>query len=239
MYGLHLLCCSLFRFPCKRRVAQQQGWCALNHIPLVRLLSVRTSVMNTAAGYGRELPNSEERPSLRGVISHKLNADFSLFIQPTGVNIMSFFDSIKKMGKDASAKISNEVAKFKNKDFLNAVVSGCALVAAADGSISSAEKQKMLGFINSSDELKVFGTDEVIAAFNNVVGKFDFDFDIGKAEALKVISKIKSDVAASKLMIRVCCIIGASDGTFDETEKAVVAQICRELGVDPAEFDLK
>ncbi|HNG60066.1 MAG TPA: TerB family tellurite resistance protein, partial [Cellvibrionaceae bacterium] len=87
---------------------------------------------------------------------------------------MSFFDSIKKMGKDASAKITSEVAKFKNKDFLNAVVAGCALVAAADGSISSAEKQKMLGFINSSDELKVFGADEVIAAFNNVVSKFDF-----------------------------------------------------------------
>ncbi len=117
-------------------------------------------------------------------------------------------------------------------------MAGCALVAAADGTISSEEKQKMLGFINSSDELKVFNADEVIAAFNNVVGKFDFDFEIGKAEALKVISKIKSDVAASKLMIRVCCIIGAVDGKFDEAEKAIVVLICRELGVDKAEFDL-
>ncbi|HEY6528287.1 MAG TPA: tellurite resistance TerB family protein [Cellvibrionaceae bacterium] len=152
---------------------------------------------------------------------------------------MSFFDSIKKMSKDASTKISNEVSKFKNKDFLNAVVAGCALVASADGSISSAEKQKMLGFINSSDELKVFSADEVIAAFNNITSKFDFDFEIGKAEALKVISKIKSDVAASKLMIRVCCIIGASDGDFDAAEKAVVSLICRELGISEAEFDLK
>jgi tellurite resistance protein TerB len=152
---------------------------------------------------------------------------------------MSFFDSIKKMSKDASTKISNEVSKFKNKDFLNAVVAGCALVASADGSISSAEKQKMLGFINSSDELKVFSADEVIAAFNNITSKFDFDFEIGKAEALKVISKIKSDVAASKLMIRVCCIIGASDGDFDTSEKAVVSLICRELGISEAEFDLK
>ena len=152
---------------------------------------------------------------------------------------MSFFDSIKKMGKDASAKVTSEVAKFKNKDFLNAVVAGCALVAAADGSISSAEKQKMLGFINSSDELKVFGADEVIAAFNNVVSKFDFDHKINKTKTLKVISKIKSDVAASKLMIRVCCIIGASDGDFDAAEKSIVVLICRELGIDPAEFDLK
>jgi tellurite resistance protein TerB len=152
---------------------------------------------------------------------------------------MSFFDSIKQMGKDARSKISTEVGKYKNKDFLNAVVAGCALVAAADGSISSSEKQKMLGFINSSDDLKVFNTDEVIAAFNAIVNKFDFDFEIGKAEALKVISKIKPDEAASKLMIRVCCIIGASDGNFDASEKAIVTLICRELGVSEAEFDLK
>lgn len=152
---------------------------------------------------------------------------------------MSFFDSIKKMGKDASTKISNEVSKYKNKDFLNSVVAGCALVAAADGSISASEKQKMLGFINNSEELKVFSTDEVIAAFNNIVSKFEFDFEIGKAEALKVIAKIKTDVSASKLMIRVCCIIGASDGNFDDAEKAIVSLICRELGIDAAEFDLK
>ena len=96
----------------------------------------------------------------------------------------------------------------------------------------------MLGFINSSDELKVFNSDEVIASFNNVVSKFDFDYEIGKAEALKVIAKIKSDAAASKLMVRVCCVIGASDGDFDASEKAVVSVICKELGIDPAEFDL-
>ena len=152
---------------------------------------------------------------------------------------MSFFDSIKKMGKDASSKLAGEVSKFKNKDFLHAVISGCALVAASDGSISSAEKQKMLGFISNSDELKVFDAGEVIEIFNKTISKFEFDYEIGKAEALKVIAKIKNDTAASKLMIRVCCAIGASDGNFDAAEKNVVRIICRELGVDEAEFDMK
>ena len=46
---------------------------------------------------------------------------------------MGFLDSLKQMGKDVSTKLSNEVTKFKNKDFLNAVIAGCALVAASDG----------------------------------------------------------------------------------------------------------
>ena len=41
---------------------------------------------------------------------------------------MGFFDSIKQMSKDVSNKLSSEVTKFKNKDFLNAVIAGCALV---------------------------------------------------------------------------------------------------------------
>ncbi len=39
--------------------------------------------------------------------------------------------------------LSDQVKKFKNKDFMDAVVAGCAVVAAADGSIDAAEKQKM------------------------------------------------------------------------------------------------
>ena len=151
---------------------------------------------------------------------------------------MGFFDSIKQMSKDVSNKLSNEVTKFKNKDFLNAVIAGCALVATSDGSISPDEKRKMLAFISNSDELKVFDSGDVIESFNKISSKFDFDYEIGKAEALKTIAKLKSNPAAAKLMVRVCCVIGASDGNFDNNEKQTVRTICRELGIDASEFDL-
>ena len=152
--------------------------------------------------------------------------------------MMGFLDSLKQMGKDASTKLSNEVTKFKNKDFLNAVIAGCALVAASDGTVSPEEKRKMFGFINNSDELKVFDNADVIESFNKITSKFEFDYEIGKAEALKTIAKLKSNPAAAKLMVRVCCVIGASDGNFDHNEKQTVRTICRELGIDASEFDL-
>ncbi len=135
-------------------------------------------------------------------------------------------------------KLAGEVSKFRHRNFMEAVVAGCALVAAADGNIASAEKQKMLGFIQQSDALKAFKTDDVITAFNKIVGKFEFDHAIGKAEALQVIGRARNNPAEARLLVRVCCAIGAADGNFDPSERQMVVEICRELGLDPKEFDL-
>jgi tellurite resistance protein TerB len=136
------------------------------------------------------------------------------------------------------AKMAAEVSKFKNKAFMEAVVSGCALVAAADGSIDSAEKQKMAGFIERSDELKHFDMRQVIEVFQKTAGDFEFDHAIGKATALRTIGKIKGNAEQARLLVRIVCAIGAADGNFDAQERAVGAEIARELGLDPAEFDL-
>jgi len=53
---------------------------------------------------------------------------------------------LKQNATAARDKMKTEVAKYKNNDFMEAVVAGCALVAAADGNISSEEKQKMAAF---------------------------------------------------------------------------------------------
>ncbi len=138
----------------------------------------------------------------------------------------------------ARKKMADEMTKFKNRDFMEAVVAGCAIVAAADGTVSSEEKQKMVGYMQSSDELKVFRMEDVIASFTETTAKFEFDATIGKGEALRKIAKIKGKDGADRLLVRVCCAIGAADGDFDADEKAAVVSICKELGLDPAEFDL-
>lgn len=138
----------------------------------------------------------------------------------------------------ARNKLADEVSKFRNQEFMEAVVSGCALVAAADGNVSAEEKRKMAGYIQNSAELKVFDMSKVISAFNAAVEKFEFDAEIGHAEALRTIAKISKKPDAGRLLVRVCCAIGNADGSFDEKERAVCRTICRELGLSPADFDL-
>ncbi len=145
---------------------------------------------------------------------------------------------LKTNAAKARETLTTEVAKFKNRSFMEATANACALIAAADGKIASEEKMKMTGFINNSPELRVFNLNDVINVFNDACGKFEFDFSIGQAEALKNISKIKGKDGEARLLVRVACAIGASDGNFDEDEKAACRLICMELGLNPADFEL-
>lgn len=145
---------------------------------------------------------------------------------------------LKDKGLEARGRLTAEVSKFRNRSFMEAVVAACAMVAAADGTVSSEEKQKMAGFIRNSDELKHFSMPEVITYFEKVIGNFEFDAEIGRAEALKVIGRLRGNEEQARIMVRVACAIGASDGNFDDDERAVVRSICVELGLKPADFDL-
>ncbi|MEW5839309.1 MAG: tellurite resistance TerB family protein [Pseudomonadota bacterium] len=146
--------------------------------------------------------------------------------------------SVMNWIKQQTSNMQTEIGKFRNKDMMEGIVAGCALVAYADGSASSAEKQKMLGFIKQSDALKVFDTDDVIKTFEKYIGKFEFDHGIGRGEALAAIVKMKSKPDQAQLLVRVCIAIGSSDGNFDELERQAVTTICHELGLNPKNFDL-
>ena len=145
---------------------------------------------------------------------------------------------LKQRYSEVAANLKTEVSKFKNKSFLEAVVAGCALVAHADGVVKPEEKQKMMGFLRNSEVLSVFDVQEVIAIFDKYSKQFEFDHQIGQASALQVVGKLKGKDAEARLMVRVCCAIGAADGNFDPDEKAVASKICAELGLNPKDFDL-
>ena len=147
-------------------------------------------------------------------------------------------DKFMNWVKETSDSLNAEVKKFRSKTFLEACVAGCAIVAAADGIISPEEKRKMIGFINQSDALKVFDANEAIALFQKFADAYDFDPMVGKAQALKAVAQLKKKKDEARLLIRVCCAIGAADGNFDEDEKNAVRDICNELGQNPADFSL-
>jgi len=148
------------------------------------------------------------------------------------------FDNFLSQLKSKANELKTEALKFKNKDFLNAAMAGSALVAMADGSISSEEKQKMIKFIESNDALSIFTTSDVIKAFQDFVGQLEFDKDIGEAKAYQAIGKMKSNTEASRLLVRMIIAIASSDGLFDNDEKKVAVKIAKELALDPSEFEL-
>jgi tellurite resistance protein TerB len=97
----------------------------------------------------------------------------------------------------------------------------------------------MVKFIDSNDALSVFTTTDVIKAFQDYVGQLEFDKDIGEAKAYQALGKMKSNVEASRLLVRMIIAVASSDGNFDANEQRVASKIARELGLNPGEFELQ
>lgn len=151
---------------------------------------------------------------------------------------MSFFDKLKETLTTGRDELARQVGRYKNKKFMQGTVAVCAQIAVASDGVSSEEKQKMVSFLQSSEELKVFATAEVIEFFNKLIANFDFDLEIGKGEAMKYILALKDQPEAAQLAIRVGIAVAKSDGNFDDDEKSAVRDIARALGFSSAEFGL-
>ena len=150
---------------------------------------------------------------------------------------MAFQDFLNNL-KQKAGDLKNEVLKFKNKDFLNAAVSGSVLISMADGHVSSEEKQKMMRFIENYEALSVFSSKEIVESFQNIMSQIEFDKDLGETKAYDAIRKMKGNDDASRLIMRLIIAIAGADGNFDDSEKRVARKIAMEINLNPAEFEL-
>jgi tellurite resistance protein TerB len=148
---------------------------------------------------------------------------------------MSIFDSIKKSVTSAANSMNSELKKFRSKDLLQAIVAGSTMIAYADGVVSAEEKQKLLGYVRSSEQLSVFESDKVIESFTQYLSRFEFDVTIAAGEALQKIAAFRGKPEA-ELIVRVCLAIAKADGNIDPKEQQALGQICQSLGLDVKNF---
>jgi len=135
----------------------------------------------------------------------------------------------------ARAGLAGAVSQAKNKEFMEAAMAGCALVAAADGEIEDAEKAKMAKFIERSPELAAFDRTRMIAVFNKFADQIDFDFKMGKDAVLGEVREVPGDEQRILLM-RLLVAIAGSDGEIEPAERKVLVEVARVLGLSPGEF---
>lgn len=147
-------------------------------------------------------------------------------------------DWLKTNAAAAKSAIMTEVGKFKNAKFLEGVIAASAKMAYADGMVDPKEKQKMMGIVQNSDVLSVFKTEDVIAMWKKWAAKYDNDKDFADMEALSAIGKNRDDENAARTLVRVAIIVANSDGNFDRNEIQAAIDICKELRLDPADFNL-
>jgi tellurite resistance protein TerB len=151
---------------------------------------------------------------------------------------MSFWDQLKQNVSSINNSLQTNISKFKNNEFAEASMAICALIAAADGTINSAERQKTAALIVSNETLKIFPALELKQKFDFYCEKLSQDFDFGKVEAIQAIAKLNKKLDQGRAVIQIGIIIGGADGNFDSDEKKVVKEACHAVGINPGEFDL-
>lgn len=151
---------------------------------------------------------------------------------------MAFWDQLKSKIADLQSTTKTEVAKHQSKDFAKASMAMCALIAAADGTITAEERRKTANFISGNDALSVFPPADLQGHFEFYSSKLEKDFDFGKVEAIATIGKLRSKPEAARAVIQVGIIVGGADGNFDADEKQAVRDACHAVGIAPSEFDL-
>ncbi|MFT2017043.1 tellurite resistance TerB family protein [Streptomyces sp. 796.1] len=151
---------------------------------------------------------------------------------------MALWDKLKESASSMQTQLMAKKNELKSGAFRDASMAMCALVAAADGSVDPAERQRVASLIATNDVLQNFPADDLQRRFNEYVDKLTADFALGKVSVVQDIGKVKKKPVEARAVIQIGIVIGGADGDFDLTEQAVVREVCYALDIAPTEFDL-
>ena len=151
---------------------------------------------------------------------------------------MALWDRLKESASQMQTQLTAKKNDLKSGAFRDASMAMCALVAAADGTVDPAERQRVAQLIAGNEVLQNFPADDQRRRFEENVGRLTADFALGKVSVMQEIAKAKKKPAEARAVIQIGIVIGGADGDFDKDEQAVVRVACYALDLPPHEFDL-
>lgn len=148
----------------------------------------------------------------------------------------TFLDEIRNGSQSVLSNIKNTAAKYKSIDFRDAVLSICAMVAAADGVIAQEERDKVKRLIMNNEALGHFTPSDLGKQFETYIPKALDDFGILDLE--KIVGKLRGKADEADMAVKIGLIIANSDGDFAESEKKVMVAIIKKLGLNATDYGL-
>lgn len=127
-------------------------------------------------------------------------------------------------------KVKAEVKKLENRDQLEAIVGGCLLVAAADGSISDDEAKKIDSLLRTNKNLAHFGG-EITELVNRFSERLNSGYRVARAEILREIEDIKGDAKDKEDVLLNMLTIAEADGDICEKEQKELDTVAQRLGL--------
>jgi tellurite resistance protein TerB len=146
------------------------------------------------------------------------------------------------MSGDLRGKLLAELDRYRNRDFLKAMMAVCALTALADGEFHIAEKYEVERIIDTNGILRSFDPKRAVKVLDEYIHAIRTG---DRDRVLKVlnnkIARFAIDYKASRTLMRAAYIVIAADGEVTDAERAEFDRISRLLEHNPEKFwaDLK
>ncbi|MFD9440887.1 tellurite resistance TerB family protein [Streptomyces sp. NPDC060006] len=136
------------------------------------------------------------------------------------------------------SQLASVKTELKSGAYRDASMAMCALVAAADGYVEQAERQRVEELIVSNEVLQNFPADQLRQGFNRHVDRLVANFEQGKAEALREIAKAAKKPQEARAVVQTGIVVAGADGHFEHSEQQAIRDACAALGLAPAEFGI-
>ncbi len=130
-----------------------------------------------------------------------------------------------------------EIAKHRNRPFLEAAMAASAFIALADGEVSFSERHRVDAILERLDELSIFDPHIAVDLFNNHLDSLAKDGEAGWRRIHETVARFAGAPEAESL-VRIALAIGHADGEFSPQERTCVHDLCGALGLAPEQFEL-
>ncbi len=138
---------------------------------------------------------------------------------------------LNKMFLAAKTAAANNGAfsRFTNKEFMEGIAAGTALIAAADGDVEPQEKKKLGRYLEISPALKHFDSGKVISLFNG----FCDQLEVSPVKVWKELDEVPEDQRQTVFDVMVA--VAGSDGDIEPAEEKVLRKLAGKWGIDTSE----
>ena len=130
-----------------------------------------------------------------------------------------------------------EIAKHRNRPYLEAAMAASASIAIADGEVSFSERHRVDAIVERLDELSIFDPHIAVDLFNDHVEALANDREAGWRRICEIVKRFAGKPEAESL-VRIALAMSLADGDFSPPERARVQELCSVLALEPGQFEL-
>lgn len=136
-------------------------------------------------------------------------------------------------------KFQEELDRHRNRPFLRATMAACALVAAADGEVSLAERVRLDQILETLEKLRVFDPHEGVDLFNEFSDTILSNSRVGHERAVEaLLAGVGDDPEARRMLIRICLAVSEANGEKKLVDQIEIVTLCSRLDIDPESVGL-